>query len=335
MGAYYSSVAFGAILVLIASLSYWKLWRQYAVVFEYQPPGRTLVDLFSHVPEVSAGPLCHVVAGVSLVTGLAALVAAIALDAFGDQRVYLEDLISFTGLMLAISFSSVTLWTLWQTRRIDYQAGYKIFDFRHLIEQLNREIDDLLRSFHETYSGRAQPFHRVYLVTTEPFLGRLSYPHHSCSETFLANLRKLADASALSLEAHGATDALRFEVLCGDTVTIRNFYNNFYRQSHLPQEKIENRVQDTEADIANMNARLAKVGSSGPFYRVSRLPPLQFMVVGNKLFEFTLESQKSMSEIFNTQVVHDTRFCTKYIQTFEIMKDSFCGKAPTIALVQP
>jgi hypothetical protein len=64
-------------------------------------------------------------------------------------------------------------------------------------------------------------------------------------------------------------------------------------------------------------------GKDGPFKRATRIPPVQFMIIGNKLFEFTIDESGPPYEIFNTQVISDRRYIRAYLETFKLIKEAF------------
>ena len=321
MSTYYALALVAATLLIVATGIYCRLAWKNMVVLGSQHARRSLVDLFSHLPVAETGPAAHVVAGASLVSGLALLSAIFLADGLGENGRFFEITMASAGLFIAVSFSFVTIWTLWQTRRLDFQAGYKIFDFLDLIKKLNHELDVLIDSYVNVYAGRAQPFHRVYLVTTEPFLGSLSYKKSRETDIFRGHLEKLSTLRADSLRVNNGDEKFHFHVVCGDHNTIQKFHESFYRCSSTPLEEVRRGAERANKDIDRFNEVVQEAGGVGPFYRSNRVPPVQFMVIGNKLFEFTLESQGSMSEIFNTQVVFDTRFCKNYIETFDILRE--------------
>lgn len=326
MQAYYLAIGISVLFLLAATAVYLHLALKYRFILEHQPTGKSLIDIFSHLPDPSTGPAVHVLGGACAVTGTSLLAATMVADILTPPDQFVANLVSVTGLFIGIAFSLITLWTLWQTRRIDYQAGYRIHDFYDLIHQLNLEVARLIESFNEVYGGRAQPFHRVYLVTTQPFLGSLSYPNKKATLRFRQNLRTLVDIRYESLRSKREgknPGAFEFHVLCGDRQAIREFHKEFCKHDPAALRKAQESADEVNNDLCALDARFGTIDDPGPFYRVRRVPPVQFMIVGNKLFEFTLEAQKSRSEIFNTQVVHDTRFCKNYIETFDVLRDVY------------
>jgi hypothetical protein len=185
---------------------------------------------------------------------------------------------------------------------------------------LNEELTHLISSYTITYNHKAQAFHRVYLVTTEPFLGSLSYHDLDQWKLFRTHLETLSSLRAESIRQPSVNRYFEFHVVCGDAQSIKGFHQSFYSGSGKTPDEIARSAQRANDDIDRYNSMVKDAGGDGPFYRTNKIPPVQFMVIGNKLFEFTLESQGSMTEIFNTQVVHDTRFCKNYIETFDVFR---------------
>jgi hypothetical protein len=288
-----------------------------------QTSGSTIVDLISHVPSPNSGPGFHVLAGTSLVGGLSIGLATVLSDIAVPFSDFTPAVVSTASLLIGLTFSSVSLWTLWQARRLDFQAGYKIHDFHDLIARINRDLTALFESLQGVYQLRAQPYHRVYLVTTQPFLGMLSYPNSTETREFQEHFRTLARLTADTIRLHKRGDSshdLDFQVICGDPLAIKEFHRSFYHQSARTPEELAALDDSVEREIQQMSDVIMAAGGTGPFLRTRDVPRVQFMIIGNKLYEFTLDPGNSVTEIFNTQVLHDSRYCEAYIQNFSIMK---------------
>ena len=325
---YYYSLILSLMLLIVGGATYTFLHRKYRVVREDKTTSEAVVDIISHVPETGAGPGPHILAGISFVCGFSLLMATIISDIVAPKGEFIAYLVSFSSLAIAALFSTISMWTLWQARRLEFQAGYKIHDFYHLITSLNKDLEVLLFSLRESYQLKVQPFHRVYLITTQPFLGMLSYPNSEASNKFKGLLKQCVDVcydTVLDYNLGNAKSVFEFHIICGDQDLFEKFHTSFYDHSGVDEKKIKSIILEVENEIEALNDKVNRGNSKnliksnlGPFHRVKAVPSVQFMIIGNKLYEFTLEAGNSHSEIFNTQVVHDSRYCEAYIKNFDI-----------------
>lgn len=312
-------------LMALGIIIYWLIWYGHRDSFERSSYLQALVDLISHIPTAASKPGLHIAAGMSFASGLSLLISTAIADILISHSSRTPDQLggmvaTIGGVLISIGFSGISLWTLWQTRRIEFQAGYKVHDFHDLISILDDELEKIITSYEGVYGRKAQPFHRVYLVTTHPFLGALTYPNSNKTTMFKNHL------STLTSCLNDDTDSkLIFRVLCGNHNAIQKFYSNYYASAGKENEKIIQKAKSVSSDIDEMNARVLRSGGQQPFILCEQIPPVQFMIVGNTLFEFTLESGHSQSEVFNTQVVHDSRYCGAYIKNFEIYQSVYSG----------
>ena len=330
MELYHYSLILSLILLVIGGGTYTFLYRTYRVLREDKTTSEAVIDIISHVPEIGAGPGPHILAGISLVCGFSLLSATIISDIVAPKGEFIAYLVSLSSLAIAALFSSISMWTLWQARRLEFQAGYKIHDFYHLIASLNKDLEALLFSIRESYQLKAQPFHRVYLITTQPFLGMLSYPNSEASNKFKGLIKQCVDVyynTVLDYNLGNAKSIFQFHVICGDQDLFKKFHESFFYNSGIDNEKINNINIEVEKEIEVLNKKVERGNFKGlfesdsdlgPFHRVKAVPTVQFMIIGNKLYEFTLEAGNSQSEIFNTEVVHDSRYCEAYIKNFEL-----------------
>jgi len=323
MDVYYRYLAIYSFLVTIGSIIYWVLFLRNQPVFTNQSWKKTLVDLISHLPDSTSGPGAHIFAGVFFASGVSGIISIIIADAISSPDQLHGMIISTNSLLIAALFSSVTLWTLWQARRISYQSGYQIHDFHDLISHVNNDLEDLCDSISNVYNMKPQPFHRVYLVTKQPFLGMLTYPVSPETRKFKQHLITLSSYAANSIaakEGGKAINPLVFEIICGTENVISQFHKEYYQGGSKSKQEIKQLGEDVELEIRQMDEKLQAVGAHGPFYRTVKVPKVQFMIIGNKLYEFTLHPGNSVTEIFNTQVVTDSRYCNAYIETFSILR---------------
>ena len=336
-GFYYPAVTLSAILIAMGLAVYVLLFVHYRQVFDRQSTIKTLLDLISHVPSSAAGPGAHIFAGVTLVAGVALGLATMVLDLLSPTGAGAGTVVSLSGLLVGLVFAAVSLWTLWQTRRLDFQFGFQIAGFHDLIAHINKELDDFISSLQAVYSLRPQPFHRVYLVTTNPFLGKLSYPHSTETTKFRAHLHMLAQFAAeietTRTSARSSERPLAFKILCGTPEAINAFHRSFFGTGSDASERAERASLETERAMADINQLLADAGGEPVFYPMPTVPKVQFMIIGNTLYEFTLDSQGSQTDIYNTNVVRDSRYCSAFVENFHLLLDmqrSQQGVGPTL-----
>ena len=281
-----------------------------------------LKHVLFHVPDECSNAWPHVL---GLVTGLLGLCIT-AGASFGWLVSDNDDVgslhsfsIGASAFLFAAVVSCVSVWTLWQTMRIDHKVGYRITGFVDLIQELTKEIERLTKDFIETHSQRAVEYHHVALVTTNPFLGMLSYPEESFTFKFEGALHTVArcvNASIAFNREHCHTIVFGFEVICGDNAALQTFHETFYEDGTDKVERatrmtaeVEKRIQDHEQSARR------KI-----YTRVAKVPPTQFLVVGDAVYEFTLEALGQRSEIYDTDVRQDRRAAKKSLATFEILK---------------
>jgi len=319
-------------MVLTGLSVYLSLFFHHREVFDRQNAVKTIFDLISHVPEAKAGPGAHIFAGVSVVGGIAVGLAAVILDVVVPTERSAGTIVSLSSLILGVVFSAIALWTLWQTRRLDFQLGFQISGFHDLIVHINKEIKDLIRSVQSAYAMRPQPFHRVYLVTTNPFFGRLSHPHSPETTDFLSYLFTLAQFVAQTHRASVAdanAEPLVFKIICGTSEAINNFHREFYGTRPGAEELIARADDDAERAIREIDKWAVDAGADPIFCRKSRIPRVQFMIAGNTLYEFTMDSVNNQTEIYNTNVSRDSRYCNAFIDNFGLLLNSSDGSAPS------
>ena len=311
MDEYHAILAAAAAMMTVGVAVYWLIFARYNEVFEFLSFRNAAVDLVSHLPEAKAGPTMHVAGTVLLLSGLCIAIALVLADLLFPGGELTTGVLGVASILLSISFSIISMWTLWQTRRIDFTAGYKIADFGDLIAAANDEIEKVLASY-RLYDFQAQPFHRFYLVTTQPFFGMLSYPTSAQTAQFKSHLIQLADYSkkASPFDMH---------LLCGDKEAVKQFHAQMVDRLKLLDDEKKRKREAYDLEVENAISDLVARSGAGVVVRRPKVPPVQFMIVGNKLFEFTLETGNVQSEIFNTQVITDSRYSAAYIEVFKML----------------
>ena len=181
-------------------------------------------------------------------------------------------------------------------------------------------MERLRRDFVENHGMRALEHHAVAIITTNPFFGCLSYKDENFTGELSAQLFKMAAAvgeSVRNSSGHaGGRRNSRFEIICGDTAALQAFHEEFYAMDPRKQELADERTKWTNDRLAELENR----AGAEIVTRVKVVPPNQFAVVGDVVYDFTLESFGQRSEIFDTDVKQDRRTARKAFTTFEILK---------------
>lgn len=187
------------------------------------------------------------------------------------------------------------------------------------------------KSIREDHNFKAQPHHRLYAVAPHFYFGMLSFPNDAVTQRYRNALTDLCQARSSS------KNGFPIEIICGDEGLIRKWHEEYYKKTSDPDLKIAEADRLFEQLISDMNSRGLRIeGDHGQenfeenslFIRMSSLPDVQFMVIGNKLFEFTMNSVNSSTEIYNTQVISDSRQCNAYVNHFLFIKRLACEAGP-------
>jgi hypothetical protein len=315
---------FGVFLLVFGLLLYSTIfWKAKSIpYFRNLGSGAKMAAIISYIPEGTCRPWLHIAAGISSSIGLCILIgSSVAFNLLPENDASNANATSIAAFIFTIIISALSIWTLWQTRKIDHDKGYNVIGFLELIEYLNKELDVLRDDLSKNGGRGSAAHHRVYMVTTNPLFGQLSYPTLRATKDFADHLRNLA-MDARDDEAHERH--LRFEILCGTREAIKSMHDTFYSKK-IEENPVEGQ-QLSSRKTAEAEAAIQDIAECGPYgspviYRLHRVPPTQFMIVGNKVFEFILEPTRLRSEIHNTEVHEDSRTCDKYIKTFNIFKD--------------
>jgi len=285
--------------------------------------------LLTHIPDADAAAWPHVFGGVSLFLGICLLVGA----AVANMSFVVADFnrhsaaLTAGGFAFAVMVSVVSFLTLGQTKKIEQAQGANIDGFRDLIRKIHRDLkavnDDFL-----TNNFRAREHHRVFLITSNPFLGRLSYPTDPIAGEFSDALRHSAECVGHAPAALGR-DTFTFEVICGNPDVIRQFHREFYRGpggTLAPEDdpQVKTASEMAERLIAELNTAAGKT----IVHRVPRVPKTQFSVVGNVVYEFILETPGFHSEVHRARRIGDKVVCDRFLETFHLLKELAAHSPP-------
>ena len=278
-----------------------------------------LLTVFSHIADSNTTPTPHIFAGVLLLMGTSGLVSTATVWIARPHPFDLSLVLSVFSGLTVVFFIAVEIWTLWQTRRLFFSQGYVVADFRRLIVQLTEELNLLERSVRIDHKMKPQKHHRVYVVAPHFFFGMLSFPD---SKETLDYRNSLTNICALRKSCASAFDV---QFICSDSDSIAKWHVGFFTERDNPQQKVQDANTAFEALVQEMDTKGLREGESSMFTRLAHVPNVQFMVIGNKLFEFTMNSANNSTSIFNTQVLSDSRQCDAYIEQFKFVKRLAAG----------
>ena len=281
--------------------------------FDLKNNTRELVgEVFAHVDHSRGSALPHIIAGISFIGGLAILLAsAVAILIFGDSA-SLNVRLALASISIGILFSSISLWTLWQTRRITFGYGTTITEMEDLVRHLNIEIDKLIASFRDVHKSHAQPYHRFLLVTTQPLFGSLTPIRKELSEHFQSNLRKLATCQRDTIDPESP---FSFQIVCGDQPLINEFHREYFGKNDNEINRMNDVVESLLADLERDSLDTHTV-----VIRKASIPPVQFAIVGNSVFTFSLQTADATTVIDGSRHA-DIRHVAAYRRTFEFLKE--------------
>jgi hypothetical protein len=311
----YTIIFVSSLLAILAALFVYSyfIYQRHKAAFA----GATFVDrllsAFSHVDDPNSGPLAHIFAGILLLIGLASLVSAITLLLIRPLNFDLSVTLSVFSAVTVIFFGTMDIWNLWQTKRLFFRQGYVVPDFKALIVQITDEINVMRKSIALDYNGIPQQHHRIIGISPQFYFGMLSYPN---SDEELNYRNALTNVCSIKASASGRS--LPITIACGDVETINDWHKRFYLGDPDFANKCSKANEKFERLIEDM-AFAADVKNDTLFTRIKGIPSVQFLIVGNKLFEFTMNSGDHKTEIYNTQVLSDSRQCAAYIKQLEFI----------------
>lgn len=282
-----------------------------------------LADLIAYVPDESSRAWPHIVAGVTGCIGFCLICGSVFAFPFSRSSESFQGMAaSAAGVSFSILISGISFWTLYQTKRIAHENGYKIANFTELVDELTRELGRLQEDFLTTHNQRAVAHHRVFVITTNPFFGILSYPTSDFTTKYRLALHGIADCVKSSLNYNQIHNHVQgadfcFEIICGDNEALLEFHTNFYGNTPDAANRAQQTTNLVEQEIQHIQQA---AGNQIIFTRVRQIPPTQFMVIGNLLYEFTLETAEGRSEIYDTDVKEERRACDRFAQTFRVLK---------------
>lgn len=306
------------VIFLLGLLSYYHLiYAPHKSFFAGKSAWDRIYTAFSHIDDSKTGPVPHIIAGVLTLTGTSGLVSIVVVRLF-DSEFRVSILLSVFSAITVIFFAAMEIWTLWQTRRIFFGQGFVVNDFKKLIQLLTEELNLLDNSIRVDHKFLPQQNHRVYAVAPHFFFGMLSFPGSTEERDYKNALLNICE-----LKERCASNTFDLQIICHDELSIEKWHEDYYASvaEDARNELIEDANRKFEGLVADMDKAVYGNKNGSIFTRLSNVPNVQFMVIGNKLFEFTMNSKNTSTSIYNTQVISDSRQCDAYIEQFKFIQD--------------
>lgn len=279
----------------------------------YQDLPSLIVSLFSHVNDEKATATPHVIAGLSTMVGLIGLITLIIVAIQPFAEVDASLMLSLFSALTVLFFAATEIWTLWQTRRISHERGHKIDTFPQLIARLAKDLDELEEAIRKDFKNKPHDHHRLYIVAPHFLFGMLSHPDADETLDYRDALRSLFE------RRRACETPFTIEVICGTDVEIETWHKRHIKT--VDSEELQTKNEDFEKYLEDLDEMGRREGETGSlFTRISPVPDVQFMIIGNTLFEFTMNSINKNTEILNTQVMYSRRTCEAYINQFRFIK---------------
>ncbi len=308
-------IILGTVLTVIGIYYYiFKIWLKNRIDFKDKGFFRNISNIIAYVPTNNSKELPHIIAGVFLTFGLSILIGlftSLIINRIDSNELNFHGVfITTAGFVFGIIISTLSFWTLWQTKKIEHLQGYKITQFLSLIDNLNKELEIVINDYRDNKHS-VKRHHRFFLITTNPFLGLLSFPDKKETESFIGKLNELK--TIIQRNSKGTSGSFRFEIICASLSKMDDFHKFFFGNN---QDKINEINTETEKLLSNFE-------NFSILTRKSEIPQFpQFAIVGNTIFEFTLDARAPHTEVSETYVVTDRARCEMYEKTFELLKNS-------------
>lgn len=267
---------------------------------------RDIPRLIAHVPDASAGH--HIAAGVLLFSGLSLLAGAGYSQLFCSKLDWNSYLATSSGLMLGFFTLILSFWTLWQTKRLERLQGERIDRFDSLIKIIGKEIEDMIARYLQGHD-RSSDLFRVCIVTNNPYFGVITYPNGDVTIAFSATMNNLCKhiqnyRVKKAKKSRLATDkGFRLRIVCADSVNLSTF-NKQYFDAADGQAGLEEVNKQSESFLGEICSLLgAECVTRLPIV----LPDVQFVIVGNVVYEFVLEAPEDQNQDRGTNICHTRR----------------------------
>jgi hypothetical protein len=288
-----------------------------------------IAHLISHVPDDDSPAWPHILAGVLFCMGLCLSVGvSVSSLQFVTSNPNAHSMaLTASGLVFGVLISSISFWTLWQTKRIEQAQGSNINGFRELITAIAKEIEFINKDFRENNKRIGREHHRVFLVTTNPYFGHLSFTGDVESTDRFADAMRHAAENVHFSGDNADDERFKMEILCGDRQAIQGFHQTFYGKAGAQADQNDSKVvkasHETEHFLSELQAKADPMATGTPnlISRAEKIPKTQFAIVGNCVFEFILETPGYQSEIRRARRIREKVVCDRFRETFELLKE--------------
>lgn len=203
-------------------------------------------------------------------------------------------------------------------------------EFEFQIRQLTEAMKTLKDRFDE--GRRPNESYRVLFVTKNPFFGMLTYQGRTFTERFADELTALANCleryNKTAILTNGAAidngsrrSGFDFRVICADTGLLNKFHLEVIKEisdEASAKSLAPKMTQEVDEKLRRIDHLAGYLSPTSVFKRVDDIPPTQFMIIGDTLYEFTLESTRSGSDVRYADIKEDKRACDRYQETFEV-----------------
>ncbi len=312
-------VLLGGVFLIIGLVAYGFLWvTRGRDALRYKPLWLRALHIVAYVPGDESRAWPHVLAGVCSALGVSFIVATVLIRLVdGNGPASGAALVTTASFVFAVFISAVTFWVLWQTAKLEHQAGFRMFTFLDLIKRTAEDVTRLVDNFGKAHRRQTKPHHRLYLITTNPFFGTLTYPDEVVTTTYRNAILSLAAACRDSKDTSPG-HPIEFQIICGNPAARLSFHQSFFASEKEPA-KLAAKLKAAGDRSDQFLSDLTNFGVSVKF--VAKVPPTQFMVIGDTVYEFTIESQDQATEILYTDLKEDRKAADRFAQNFAVFWD--------------
>jgi hypothetical protein len=313
----------GLCLLLAALVTYIMIFLYHRESLRGMTIKTKIAYLISRVPDEDSSAWPHVLAGVLACLGFCLLIGSVVATMSFVSADFNRHSTALTAgsLVFAVLISAVSFWTLWQTKKIEQLQGSNIENFRELMEAMVRDMEAINTDFIANNS-RAREHHRIYLVTTNPLFGKLSFPSARVTQQFEDAMRHNAAHAGRSGDNGRDNSGFSMEILCGNADAIRIFHRTFFRGkgeelAAADDHQVVRACEETERVIRSLN----EASGSVIVHRAARVPKTQFAIIGNIVYEFILDAPGFQSEVHRARRIGDRVACERFLETFKLLRD--------------
>jgi len=284
--------------------------------------------LISHVPNETVTAWHHVRLGLLLVLGFGIVGALLWTSLSAGDMTANSYIATSVGVMIGLLALPFTLWTLYQTKRLERLQGEPIQRFDQLIKAMTTELRRL-KLLYEENKDRSSSAFRLCLVTNNPFFGVITYPDKTESRDF----RLAVEGIAACIRDHRNQRPERrkgqgivMKVICANESRLAEFNARYFDASAAEELKAANIA--SEKFLTDL---IGDVGE-GAIVRIgTAVGEAQYAVIGDVVFEFLLESPHGPgaktrgSDIASTTRIEDKAAADRF-ERFTVFLEALAGE---------